>query len=558
MHISKKTGAAAAVLLILLTAFLVAPAAADTVIIHTNDVHGRFTDNIGYDGLSAYIQERTAAGDEIVLLDAGDALQGKIEANAFQGFSAVDIMNALKYDTMTVGNHEFEYDMETLQNLREEADFPILAANVFYADTGKPVFEDSMTITTSGYKIGVFGLATPESKATNSKRKMQNLVFKSGDELYGIAQDEVDSLKEQGCTYIICLAHLGIGDHYAPDSSVDVAEHVKGIDLIVDGHSHTELKDGLEVGDTLIVSTGCYLKNIGVVTLQNGKAKAELISDYDKKDRAITDLCSSYIETVTTILSSMVIGETEVPLDAKANPGCRTKETAIGDLMADALLYAARAQGYDADCAVINGAAFKASIPAGKITALELYNTFPSEITLSMVTVPGSVLLNALEKNTADTPEASSGFPQVSGIEYCIDTTEPYVDGEVHRVTISTVNNEPFDAERMYVVASTDRITDGNYRYGDFTSYDVETTAIAYTDVFAYFISEKLGGKVGTEYAKPAGRIHIISAPLTVETSDFSQSPVSSSTSAKAASPSPVFGLLAGITIAGVFAWRRR
>lgn len=526
---------------------LIVPAGADTVIIHTNDVHGQLTDNIGYDGLAAYIEERTAAGDEIILLDAGDAFQGKIEVNAFEGESALDIMNTLGYDAMAVGNHDFEFKAERLFELRDNADFPLLAANVFYEDTGEPAFSDSVIIPTSDYKIGVFGLSTPETKATTREGNTDNLVFVGGEEFYEIAQQQVDALKEDGCDFIICLGHLGIGDAYVPDSSKDVAEHVKGINLLIDGHSHTELPGGVTVGETLIVSTGCNLKNIGVVTLKDGKMKAELISDYDKKDENITALCESYIKSLTEVLGSIVVGETKVYLDSARDPGCRTEEVPFGDLITDALLYTLQQHGYNPDCALLNGGAIRDSIPIGEITELLVHNVFPYDNDLSVVSVPGSSLLLALEKNTATTPSSEAGFPQVSGIEYTIDTSKPYVEGEIHRVTINSVNGKPFNPESVYSVATIDYIATGGDKYTDFIGCESINTGIKDITAFDEFISEGLNGVVDERYAKSAGRIHIIG-----------NGKESAETQAPAASPSPLFAVLSALFAGAVFAGKRR
>ena len=541
------------ILTVILSVFLVmilltVPAGADTVIIHTNDVHGQLTDNIGYDGLAAYIEERTAAGDEIILFDAGDAFQGKVEVNAFEGASALDIMNTLGYDAMAVGNHDFEFKAEGLFKLRDNADFPLLAANVFYEDTGEPAFSDSVIIPASDYKIGVFGLSTPYTKVTTREGNTDNLVFVGGEQLYEIARHQVDALKEEGCDFIICLGHLGIGDAYVPDSSKDVAEHVKGIDLLIDGHSHTELPGGVTVGDTLIVSAGSNLKNIGVVTLKDGKMKAELVSDYDKKDENITALCESYINSHAEVLGSIVVGETKVYLDSEKEPGCRTGEDPFGNLITDALLYTLQQHGYDPDCALLNGGAIRDSIPIGEITELLVHNVFPFDDDVYVVSIPGSVLLQAFEKNTALTPSEEAGFPQVSGIEYTIDTSKPYVESEIHRVTINSVNGKPFNPESVYAVATTDFIATGGDKYTDFIGCESINTGIKDVTAFDEFVSNGLNGVVDERYAKPAGRIHVIG-----------NGGASAETQAPTASPAPLFAVLAGLLAAGaVFGLRRR
>ena len=457
-------------------------------------------------------------------------------------------MNTLGYTAMAVGNHDFEFKAERLFELRDNADFPLLAANVFYEDTGEQAFSDSVIIPTSDYKIGVFGLSTPYTKVTTREGNTDNLVFVGGEELYEIAQEQVDALKKEGCDFIICLGHLGLGDAYVPYSSKDVAEHVEGIDLLIDGHSHTELSGGFTVGDTMIVNAGCYLKNIGVVTLKDGKVTAELVSDYDKKDENITALCESYIKSLPEVLGSIVVGETKVYLDSAREPGCRTGEGPFGDLITDALLYTLQQHGYNPDCALLNGGAIRDSIPIGEITELLVHNVFPFDDDVYVVSIPGSVLLQAFEKNTALTPSAEAGFPQVSGIEYTIDTSKPYVESEIHRVTINSVNGKPFNPESVYAVATTDFIATGGDKYTDFIGCESINTGIKDVTAFDEFVSNGLNGVVDERYAKPAGRIHIIG-----------NGGASAETQAPTASPAPLFAVLAGLLAAGaVFGLRRR
>lgn len=196
---------------------------------------------------------------------------------------------------------------------------------------------------------------------------------------------------------------------------------------------------------------------------------------------------------------------------------------------------------------MLNGGAIRDSIPIGEITELLVHNVFPFDDDVYVVSIPGSVLLQAFEKNTALTPSAEAGFPQVSRMEYTIDTSKPYVEGEIHRVTINSVNGKPFNPDTVYTVATTDFIALGGDKYTDFIGCESINTGIKDVTAFDEFISEGLNGVVDERYAKPAGRIHIIG-----------NGEGSAETQAPAASPAPLFAVLAALFAGAVFAGKRR
>ncbi|HJJ48416.1 MAG TPA: bifunctional UDP-sugar hydrolase/5'-nucleotidase [Methanocorpusculum sp.] len=531
----------AAVLVLLLCAGPVA--AADLVIVHTNDVHARFADNIGYDGLSAYIQDLRKAGNDVLVFDCGDAFQGLNDANFFEGESSVELMNMVGYDAMTLGTHDFDFGYDRTLQLKDKANFPLLACNIFYEKTGEPVFSDSVILTAGGKKVGVFGLATPEIQLYSHPKHTEGLKFLTGDEIYAKAQEEVDSLKSQGCDLIICLSSLGIDDTSKGIRSVDLAEKVTGIDLIIDGHSHTELANGMAVGNTLIVNSGCYLYNIGVVKLQNGKLAASLVSDYTKKDETVSKKINEYLNEVN-IAYGEIVGKSEVLLNGQENPGSRTEETNLGDLICDALFWKAKKLQYSPDIALINGGSIRASIQPGDITMHDVVNVLPFSNTLTIMEIKGSALLQALEMNTANTPGAEGGFPHVSGMVYYIDTSKPYVEGEINRVTIASVGDYAFNPDRTYKVVTNDYISAGGDKYSPFAGAKATNLGRLLDMCVIEYVSEALDHTVSTSYEKPAGRIIIGSGAV---------APVNTNV---ASSPAPAAGLLAGLA-AALFAVRK-
>ena len=514
---------------LLITAlFLCIPAAGEELyIVHTNDVHGHLADNLGYAKAAGIIDELREKGT-VILLDAGDALHGTQEAIEYQGSSIVEIMNCMDYDAMALGNHEFDYTLDTLRERESEMEFPLLSANARY-ENGTAAFTEHIILERGDYKIGVFGLTTPSVSVSTRYGKDLPFSFTEGDALFAQAQQQVDSLNAAGCDIIICLCHLGLDEYYAPNTADALAKTVDGIDLIIDGHSHTRLDFGLAVSNTLIVSTGEYLQTVGVVTVsKEGTLSAELIEESSTVNTEVEALVNTCIEE-THERYNTTVGESQVFLDGNRNPGVRTEETNLGDLCADAMLYAVCDAGFAADAAIVNGGGIRTSLNAGPLTRYDLLQVLPFNNLVSVITVPGSVVLEVLEANTAVSPSEEGGFPQVAGIRYTIDTGRAYADGEINRVSIQEIAGKPFSETAEYRIAVTDYLAEGGDKYAAFAPYYTgDTTGILDSETLELYITESLGGVVGEEYEKPDSRIIYGTA---------------------AASPLPLSGILAGLAV---------
>ncbi|HIX13518.1 MAG TPA: bifunctional metallophosphatase/5'-nucleotidase, partial [Candidatus Anaerofilum faecale] len=495
------------------------------VVIHTNDTHGRDLEGAYTTAAVAQLkQDLTAAGADVLLLSAGDASQGTPLVNLSLGGTAIDFMNLAGYDAMATGNHEFDWGLENLQKLAQDAEFPILAANLTYTESGELVFGDSIVFTTdSGLKVGVFGLATPETATKAHPDKVKGVSFAAGQELYDVAQQQVDKLNAEGCDYIIALSHLGDSAESAPNRSVDLLDHVTGIDLMVDGHSHTTLPEGdTSHGDTLRVSTGEYLNNIGVVVYDaaSDTETARLLSSTTEGDQTVLDYTGSDPDVLAAIEAvnaeveqelGKVFAKTEVLLNGERDPGVRTEETNLGNFAADAILWSARqALGEDkVDLALTNGGGIRASIPVGDISMKTMKTVFPFGNEVATVTVTGAELLEALEAATFCTPTAVGAFPQVSGVQFTIDTTVPYENGEMYpnstyyapakpgsRIKNVTVNGQPLDLNAEYVVATNDFTAAGGDTYGAFLDKPVYKTGVALEDALVQYTSTVLNGVI--------------------------------------------------------------
>lgn len=537
------------------------------VVIHTNDTHGRDLEGAYTTAAVAQLkQDLTAAGADVLLLSAGDASQGTPLVNLSMGSTAIDFMNLAGYDAMATGNHEFDWGLENLQKLAQDAEFPILAANLTYTESGELVFGDSIVFTTdSGLKVGVFGLATPETATKAHPDKVKGVSFAAGQELYDVAQQQVDKLNAEGCDYIIALSHLGDSAESAPNRSVDLLDHVTGIDLMVDGHSHTTLPEGdTSHGDTLRVSTGEYLNNIGVVVYDaaSDTETARLLSSTTEGDQTVLDYTGSDPDVLAAIEAvnaeveqelGKVFAKTEVLLNGERDPGVRTEETNLGNFAADAILWSARqALGEDkVDLALTNGGGIRASIPVGDISMKTMKTVFPFGNEVATVTVTGAELLEALEAATFCTPTAVGAFPQVAGVQFTIDTTVPYENGELYpnstyyapakpgsRIKDVTVNGEPLDLNAEYVVATNDFTAAGGDTYGAFLDKPVYKTGVALEDALVQYTSTVLNGVISEkDYGKPAGRITVNTAPVPTATPAPTASPTAAPTAAPTAVP---------------------
>ena len=500
------------------------------VILHTTDVHGAIGE---YAKVAALKQAYQAAGAYVLLADAGDFIQGDPTVSASQGKTAIELMNLAGYDVAAPGNHEFDYGYPNLKTLAGEADFPILAANVRY-DNAAALGDQTTFTTTDGKKIGIFGLDTPETATKAHPDKIKGVSFLAAQEMFDCAQAQVDALKADGCDYIICLGHLGIDAESTGNRSIDLLEKVTGIDVFIDGHSHSTLEEIKEatngtgkVGDTVLTSTGTKLANVGMVDISpdgtistSSLATSELTVTPDAKVAARAEEIQKEIDADY----GTVFAKTEVALDGeKAN--VRTGETNLGDLIADAMLWQAGLLDEGVDAAVTNGGGIRASIAAGDITKKDINTVLPFGNTLYVVKVTGAELLEALEASTYCTPEAIGGFPQVAGIEFTVntgaqfDTKELYPGStygkpaSINRVMIQTVGGEAFNPEETYTIVTNDFMGAGGDTYYAFkaasSGYD---SGVPLDEVVMDYITSELKGVVSkAQYGETDNRIHTIS-----------------------------------------------
>lgn len=482
-----------------------------TVVMHTNDSHARAVPSsssgyMGFTAVSALKKSYEAAGAKVILLDAGDTLHGLPFANLVQGKSIVELMNLVGYDAMTPGNHDFNYGSSVLTELAKTMDFPLLSANVTKKDNGADFLEDHIIIEKNGVKYGIFGLSTPETAYKTNPNNVSTINF--GNPVTAAAK-EVSELRAEGATFIIALAHLGL-DKSSDYTSEMIAKQVDGINLIVDGHSHTVLEEGLKVEDTLIVSTGEYIQNIGVVMIDSkGSMQADLINatEFTGTDAAVDKLVATYSTEQEKLLSEE-IGYTVVDLDG-IREHVRAGETNLGDLTADAMRNAT-----GADVAITNGGGIRASIDIGEITKKDIVTIFPFGNYVVTKYVTGASLLQALEHGASAYPEVLGAFLQVSGITYTIDATK----AAGSRIVDPKVNGTALDLTKDYLLASNDFIFVGGDGYTMLSDYETANEFASMEDVMIEYLL-----KTGDVTIEKGNRVSIIEAPKAVADTEVAE-----------------------------------
>jgi len=527
------------------------------VILHVNDAHGRDVKgsaSVGTASVAQLKKDFAALGAEVLLVSAGDAIQGTPLVNLDDGASAIEFMEAAGYDLMVPGNHEFDFGGDNLLNILDGlATFDVLSANIIDKTTGDPLFDTNIVLTYGSVKVGVFGLTTPETFTKTHPDKIAGLDFLMNAALYKEAQDQVDELKGKGCDLIVCIGHLGVDTASAPNRSTDVIANVNGIDLWIDGHSHTQInkpgqlvkqKNGTD--ETLLVSAKQYLEFVGVVVYDLASKSIEdayLIGPaaYSRTDSAVASLVNTRNAAVIAQLN-VPIGATEVTLYGKNTtnpPGVRMSETNLGDFATDALKWVASKElGFQVDGAITNGGGIRDSIPTDgravsaqnpyDITMMDMVTVFPFGNTVTVIAITGAQLLEALEAATYCTPAVVGAFPQISGITFTLHTYTPYANGPLYagstyyapanpgaRVKDVKVGGQPLNLTKTYYIATNDFTAAGGDTYAIFKECSAFTNlGVPMEDALIDYLDELGGIILATSiYAAPQDRIIMQSEP---------------------------------------------
>lgn len=440
-----------------------AQAEKELVILHTNDVHGSAAaddTHIGYANYKNVIKAVKDENDHVLVVDAGDASQGTNFASLNKGADVITVLNMLPLDAFTPGNHEFDYSQESAMANYAASAFPWYASNVTYESTGALVFKAGEVLDVDGLKVGIFGLATPETKFKADPRNTQGLNFaKTVADNVTIANAEVAKLKEGGAEIIVLLSHLGT-DAESEVKSTDIAAAVEGIDIIIDGHSHSPHSESGPSGKSFIASGADGLLNIGIATVTTGgKVTSDVITKAQAveygEDEQIATLIDELLAGQEEVLG-IVVGKTAVELDG-ARGSNRTGETNLGNLITDAMRLAS-----GADVVITNGGGIRASIEVGEITVGDVFTVLPFGNAMTVIEVTGQDIIDALNHGTKAYPGEAGGFPHVSGMSYQIKVGEGDTPNEVVHVL---VGGEEIDKNKTYTLASNDFMAVGGDGY---------------------------------------------------------------------------------------------
>lgn len=539
-----------------------APEAGDIVILYTNDVHcgvdqatagdGAVT-NIGYAGVSAYYKEMEALVGEgyVTLVDAGDAVQGDAIGTLSHGRYLVDIMNQVGYDIFVPGNHEFDYGMERMLELMENMDAKVISSNFTDLKSNKLVYEPYAIVTygtgENATRVAFVGITSPESFTKSTPAYFQDDSGKfiygfregaDGQALYDAVQGAVDDAKAEGADYVVAVGHLGIDAQSAPWRSTDVIAKTDGIDVFIDGHSHSTVEGDVvknKAGeDVILAQTGTKLAAIGQLVIEaDGDITTGLVTGYTGQDEDTAAFIADIKKDFEDDLAAKV-GKTEVALTtndpATGKRIVRSSETNLGDLCADAYRYVlgngkTGAASGPADIAFVNGGGVRADIDAGDITFGEVIKVHPFNNVGTVVEATGQEILDALEMAARVAPEENGGFLQVSGLTYTIDTgvastvvtddKKSFVEvAGARRVKDVKVGGEAIDPKKIYTLASHNyMLLDGGDGINMFQDNKVVVQPVLLDNqILISYIDEYLDGVVGEEYSNPygQGRINVV------------------------------------------------
>ncbi len=449
-------------------------------ILHTNDIHGHLEAWQGWEGelknhtvggldrLSARVNEArsTTATNSVLLLDAGDTFGDTMIAVETEGRAIVEAMNALHYDAMVIGNHEPDFTAAKLHARIAEAHFPVLAANISNRSDGKLFTQPYILRTVNGVKVGILGLAYPNTPLTSAQKNVKSLRF---DDAVETARTYLPRLRHEGAQIVIALTHLGLS------ADKQLAEKVDGIDVIVGGHSHNRMKEALQVRQTLIVQAGAHGSDLGRLDIQiaNGHIlshRRTLIPLTDEvSDHNMADLLarqrSPYLQKMDAPVGRALTLIPRAQTIAEQEPEKRDAESPADDLFADAIR-----ETTHTDIVFLPGLGYGVALQPGKITAAQLRNLIPHDSAVWTMRLTGDQIRQVLEQaienfTTKDTSKKVGGMIQSSGLQFSYKP-EAAQDQRVQKVTVGGVALDP---QRQYTVAVNGLLAEGGHNYSPFT-----------------------------------------------------------------------------------------
>ena len=421
----------------------------DVTILYTNDVHtyiDKQSPKLTYAAIADLKQSYQNAGKDVLLVDAGDHVQGTAYGSMDEGASIIKLMNAAGYDVATPGNHEFDYGMDRAKAIMKEADFPYLSCNWVDLRTGLRVLPSVKVFVRGGRRIAFVGVTTPETftKSTPAyfmDKAQRKYIYdiqggEDGKKLYDAVQKAIDKAKLLA-DVVIGLGHLGVDPSSSPWTSEEVIAHTSGFDAFIDGHSHTVMENK-QVQDAsgkavTLTQTGSYFANVGEMTIAaDGTITTKLIPTHEGMDAGIAAMQTSWVSTVDDMLGEKIaVGDSDfyVSDPATGKRRIRSAETNLGDFVADGIYaYFNEVEKLHCDLAIMNGGGIRADVPAGDWTFKTCKQVSPFGNVACLMSVTGKQIQDALEfaaRFAGEGGKENGGFLQVAGATYEIHTDIP-------------------------------------------------------------------------------------------------------------------------------------
>ena len=421
----------------------------EVTILYTNDVHtyiDKQAPELTYAAIAALKQSYQDAGKKVLLVDAGDHVQGTAYGSMDQGASIIELMNAAGYDVATPGNHEFDYGMDRAKELMRDADFPYLSCNWVDLRTNLRVLPEIKVFVRGGVRIAFVGITTPETFTKSTPAYFMNkaqtkyiydiLGGEDGQKLYSAVQKAVDKAK---CLadVVIGLGHLGVDPSSSPWTSEEVIAHTTGFDAFIDGHSHTVMENK-QVADAsgrlvTLTQTGSYFANVGEMTIApDGTISTRLVSTYDQEDPAVAAEQAAWVSSVDEMLGEKIaVADTKFYITdpATGKRRIRSGETNLGDFVADGIYtYFNEVEQLHCDIAIMNGGGIRSDEDAGYWTFKTCKQVSPFGNVACLMSVTGKQIQDALEfaaRFAGAEGKENGGFLQVAGATYEIHTDIP-------------------------------------------------------------------------------------------------------------------------------------
>ena len=502
----------------------------EIVILHTNDMHCGINDNLGLATVAQMKKDALQETPYVALVDAGDAVQGAPIGKLSRGEAVVRMMNAAGYDFAIPGNHEFDYGMERFWQLDKQLKNGYYCANFTDLRTKKLALPAYKIMQFGDTKVAFVGATTPGTLISSTPAFFQdgkgNYLYgfnedETGRKLYKALQKSINAVRENGAYYVFIVGHLGINGSIEYWNSENVAANTRGVDAIIDGHSHERIQGKYVKNylgkDVLIAQTGTKLKTVGrLVISTDGKITSELLKQDIGDDKKVHKIISREIAKYEPLLKQPV-GEALLQLGSNdpqtGERLVRNSECSLANFVTDAFKAV-----LNCDVVMVNGGSIRNEIKTGVVTYNDLLEAFPFGNMCAVIEASGQQILDALDMGASHYPEEFGGFYQVAGMEYTINKSVPstvILDekgnfsrvGGLYRVSDVRIGGQPLDINKKYTVGGITYVLkdggDGNVMFkGCKLLKDGEISDV---DAIMEYIQKQLDGKIGEQYNNPYG-----------------------------------------------------